>query len=205
MNKGLTKKQEEILVYIRDCIREKGYPPAVREICNAVGLSSTSSVHSQLRNLEEKGYIKRNPTKNRSIEIIDEEYRTNYPEIASLPIVGTVTAGQPILAVENITGYFPISPDYLTNNQTFMLTVRGESMINAHIMDGDILIVEKKDTAENGEIVVALIDDSATVKRFYKEKDHIRLQPENDFMDPIIVNDVRIIGRVIGLFRTMKR
>ncbi len=202
--KELTAKQKEILEYIRQAITEKGYPPAVREIGLAVGLSSTSSVHSQLRNLEAKGYIRRDPAKNRCIEIIDEEYRVSNPEIASLPIVGTVTAGEPILAVENITGYFPISPDYLTNQETFMLKVRGESMINAHIMDGDILIVEKKETASNGEIVVALIDDSATVKRFYKENGHIRLQPENDTMDPIIVEDCMIIGRVIGLFRTMK-
>ena len=200
----LTKKQEAILTYIRDCIKEKGYPPAVREICAAVGLSSTSSVHSQLKNLEDKGYIRRDPAKNRSIEIIDEEYRIISPEIENIPIVGTVTAGEPILAVENITGYFPISPDYLTNNQTFMLKVRGESMINAHIMDGDILIIEKRNTAVNGEIVVALLDDSATVKRFFKEDGHIRLQPENDSMDPIIVQDCMIIGRVLGLFRTMK-
>lgn len=198
----ISAKQTEILEYIKDCILKKGYPPAVREICNAVHLKSTSSVHSHLETLEKNGYIRRDPTKPRAIEILDDEFGLTRRELVNVPIVGTVTAGQPILAVENIEGYFPVPPEYLHNKETFMLKVRGESMINAGIFDGDLLLVEQQATASNADIVVALVEDSATVKRFFKEADHIRLQPENDFMEPIIVPDVSILGKVIGLFRT---
>lgn len=198
----ISAKQTEILEYIKDCILKKGYPPAVREICNAVHLKSTSSVHSHLETLEKNGYIRRDPTKPRAIEILDDEFGLTRRELVNVPIVGTVTAGQPILAVENIEGYFPVPPEYLHNKETFMLKVRGESMINAGIFDGDLLLVEQQETASNSDIVVALVDDSATVKRFFKESNHIRLQPENDYMEPIIVTDVSILGRVIGLFRT---
>ena len=183
---------------------EKGYPPAVREICQAVHLRSTSSVHSHLETLERKGYIRRDPTKPRAIEIIDDDFNLARREIVHIPIVGTITAGEPILAVENIEDYFPMQPDFISSRDTFMLHVRGESMINAGIMDGDLVIVQQQPTADNGDIVVAMIDDSATVKRFYKEDGHYRLQPENDAMDPIIVPEVSVIGKVIGLYRSMK-
>lgn len=198
----ISAKQSEILEYIKECILQHGYPPAVREICNAVHLKSTSSVHSHLETLEKNGYIRRDPTKPRAIEILDDDFSLSRRELVNVPIVGTVTAGQPILAVENIEGYFPVPPEYLHNKETFMLKVRGESMINAGIFDGDLLLVEQQPTASNADIVVALVEDAATVKRFYKEADHIRLQPENDFMDPIIVPDASILGKVIGLFRT---
>ncbi len=203
MSKGMiTEKQRQILEYIRDCLLEKGYPPAVREICQAVDLKSTSSVHAHLEKLEENGYIRRDPTKPRAIEITDDEFSLTRRELVNVPIIGTVTAGQPILAVENIEGYFPIPPEYLHNSETFMLKVKGESMINAGILDGDMVLVEKSETAYNNDIVVALIDDSATVKRYFKENGHYRLQPENDFMDPIIVDYLSIVGKVIGLFRS---
>lgn len=198
----ISDKQQEILAYIKECILNKGYPPAVREICDAVHLKSTSSVHSHLETLEKNGYIRRDPTKPRAIEILDDEFGLSRRELVNVPIVGTVTAGQPILAVENIEGYFPVPPEYLHNKETFMLKVQGESMINAGIFDGDLVLVEQQPTARNSEIVVALVEDSATVKRFYKEADHIRLQPENDYMEPIIVQDASILGKVIGLFRT---
>lgn len=203
MAKGkITDKQLEILEFIKEQILLKGYPPAVREICEAVKLKSTSSVHSHLETLEKNGYIRRDPTKPRAIEILDDDFNLTRRELVNVPIVGTVTAGEPILATENIENYFPIPPEYLHNHQTFMLKVKGESMINAGIFDGDLVIVEETPTASNGDIVVALIDDSATVKTYYKEDGHFRLQPENDFMDPIIVTDVSILGKVIGLFRT---
>lgn len=198
----ISDKQAEILEFIKECILKHGYPPAVREICNAVHLKSTSSVHSHLETLEKNGYIRRDPTKPRAIEILDDEFGLTRRELVNVPIVGTVTAGQPILAQENIEGYFPVPPEYLHNKDTFMLKVQGESMVNAGIYDGDLVLVEEQHTAANSEIVVALIEDSATVKRFYKEDGHIRLQPENDFMDPIIVPDAAILGKVIGLFRT---
>ena len=200
----LTDKQQQILEFIKHRILEKGYPPAVREICQAVHLRSTSSVHSHLETLERKGYIRRDPTKPRAIEIIDDDFNLARREIVHIPIVGTITAGEPILAVENIEDYFPMQPDFISSRDTFMLHVRGESMINAGIMDGDLVIVQQQPTADNGDIVVAMIDDSATVKRFYKEDGHYRLQPENDAMDPIIVPEVSIIGKVIGLYRSMK-
>ena len=200
----LTDKQQQILEFIKHRILEKGYPPAVREICQAVQLRSTSSVHSHLETLERKGYIRRDPTKPRAIEIIDDDFNLARKEIVHIPIVGTITAGEPILAVENIEDYFPMQPDFISSKNTFMLHVRGESMINAGILDGDMVIVQQQPTAENGDIVVAMIEDSATVKRFYKEDGYCRLQPANDSMDPIIVPEVSIIGKVIGLYRSIR-
>ncbi len=203
MSQGkITQKQQEILEYIKDCILSKGYPPSVREICEAVSLKSTSSVHSHLETLEKNGYIRRDPTKPRTIEILDDEFGLQRRELVNIPILGSVAAGLPTLAEQNIEGYYPIPAEFLPNKPTFMLHVHGDSMVNVGILDGDQVICAEQSTAENGQIVVALIDDSATVKRFFREKDHIRLQPENDFMDPIIVNgDVRILGKVIGLLR----
>ena len=200
----LSDKQQQILEFIKRRILDKGYPPAVREICEAVHLKSTSSVHAHLESLEEKGYIHRDPTKPRAIEITDDDFNLARREIINIPVVGTVTAGEPILAVENIEEYFPMLPNHISNKNTFMLHVRGESMINAGIFDGDMVIVEQQPTADNGDIVVAMIEDSATVKRFYKEDGYYRLQPENDTMDPIIVSEVSIIGKVVGLYRSMK-
>lgn len=197
----ITPKQQEILQYIKETILKKGYPPAVREICEAVHLKSTSSVHSHLETLEEKGYIRRDPTKPRTIEIIDDCFNLTRREVVNVPLLGTVAAGQPLYAEENIENYYPIPADLLPNAETFMLKVRGNSMINAGIMEGDQIIVEHCSTALNGEIVVALLDDSATVKRFFKEGGHYRLQPENDTMSPIIVEHIEILGKVIGLFR----
>ena len=200
----LSAKQKEILEYIKSVILEKGYPPTVRDICEAVGLKSTSSVHAHLSTLETKGYIRRDPTKPRAIEIMDEGFQMVRQEMTSIPIVGRVAAGEPILATQNIDGYFPLPVDMVPNAQTFVLKVKGDSMINIGIHSGDSIFVESCNTAENGDIVVALIDDSATVKTFYKEKDHIRLQPENDNMDPIIVDECTILGKVFGVFRLYK-
>lgn len=197
----ITEKQQEILDYMKTQIINRGFPPSVREICEAVNLKSTSSVHSHLESLEKNGYIRRDPSKPRAIEIVDDCYNLTRRELVNVPMVGTVTAGQPILAVENIEGYFPIPMEYMPNHETFMLRVKGESMINAGIFDGDQILVQKQSTANNGDFVVALIDDSVTVKTFYKEKGYYRLQPENDTLDPIIVNEVSILGKVIGLFR----
>ena len=197
----ITNKQKEILTFIKTEILAKGYPPAVREICEAVNLKSTSSVHSHLETLEKNGYIRRDPTKPRAIEIMDDSFQMVRNEMASIPIVGTVAAGQPILAEENIEGYFPIPTEYAPNAESFVLKVKGESMINVGIFDGDQIFVECCNTARNGDTVVALIDDSATVKTFYKEVDHIRLQPENDTMEPIIIKDCQILGKVYGVFR----
>ncbi len=197
----ITAKQQEILDYLKKEILNKGYPPAVRDICEAVHLKSTSSVHSHLETLEKNGYIRRDPTKPRAIEILDDNFQLTRREMVSIPMVGRVAAGQPILAVENIEGYFPVPAEYVPNTDTFMLKVKGESMINAGIMDGDSILVAKQETAKNGDIVVAMVDDSATVKTFYKEADHIRLQPENDTMDPILVQDCSILGKVFGVFR----
>lgn len=194
----LVKKEKEIYVYIKQQIEQAGYPPSVREICNAVGLSSPSTVHRYINNLEEKGYIIKADSKKRAIKLTKQE---NGVDVLSVPVVGTVAAGQPILAEENIEEYFPLPINYAKNTQMFMLKVKGESMINAGILDGDYVIVEQKENAKNGEIVVALIDDSATVKTFYKENDHIRLQPENDALEPIITKDAKIIGKVSGVFR----
>lgn len=197
----ITNKQSEILNYIKDEILKKGYPPTVREICETVNLKSTSSVHSHLETLEKNGYIRRDPTKPRAIEICDDSFQMVRTEMVSIPVVGNVAAGQPIFAEENIQDYFPVPADRVPRGDSFMLNVRGDSMVNVGIFDGDRILVHCCDTARNGEIVVALIDDSATVKTFYKEKGHIRLQPENDSMDPIIVDDCKIMGKVFGVFR----
>ena len=197
----ITAKHKEILEYIKYEILNKGYPPAVREICEAVHLKSTSSVHAHLESLEKNGYIRRDPTKPRAIEIMDENFNLTRREIVNVPVIGSVAAGQPILAVENIESYFPIPAEMMPNQEAFVLKVKGESMVDAGIFDGDHVLVQKQPTAENGEIVVALIDNSATVKTFYKEADHIRLQPENDAYDPIIVSDCMILGKVFGVFR----
>ncbi len=197
----ISAKQQEILEYIKSQILERGFPPSVRDICEAVHLKSTSSVHSHLETLEKNGYIRRDSTKPRAIEILDDSFQLMRREMANVPIVGRVAAGEPILAEQNIESYFPIPTEFLPNNQTFLLKVRGESMINAGILDGDYVLVEQAQTARNGDMVVALIEDGATVKTFYREEGVIRLQPENDFMDPIIVTDVSIMGKVIGVFR----
>lgn len=203
----ISKKQSEILEYMKNEILNRGFPPSVREICEAVNLKSTSSVHSHLETLEKNGYIRRDPTKPRAIEIVDDNFNLVRRETVNVPIIGKVAAGQPLLAVENVEGYFPIPSEFMPNNKTFMLVVQGDSMINAGIFDGDYVVVEQQQTAENGQKVVALVDDSATVKTFYKEKDHIRLQPENDSMAPIIVGAdqmFQILGKVIGVFRFMR-
>ena len=200
----ITDKQREILEYIKKEILNRGYPPTVRDICEAVNLKSTSSVHSHLETLEKNGYIRRDPTKPRAIEIVDDNFNLTRREFANVPLIGQVAAGQPLLAVENIESYFPIPTEFMPNAESFMLKVKGESMINAVIFDGDNILVEKCDNVHNGDIVVALIDDSATVKTFYKEDGHIRLQPENDTMDPIIVPDCKIVGKVFGVFRFWK-
>jgi len=197
----ISDKQKEILEYMKQEILNKGYPPTVRDICEAVKLKSTSSVHSHLETLEKNGYIRRDPTKPRAIEIIDDNFNLTRREMTNVPMLGRVAAGEPILAVENVESYFPIPTEYMPNNEAFMLKVKGESMINAGIFDGDNVLVEKCNTAHNGDMVVALVDDSATVKTFYKEANHIRLQPENDTMDPIIVEDCEILGKVFGVFR----
>lgn len=197
----ISDKQKQILEYIKQEILNKGYPPTVRDICDAVGLKSTSSVHSHLESLEKNGYIRRDPTKPRAIEIIDDNFNMVRREVVNVPLVGQVAAGQPILADENISSYFPVPAEYMPKGQSFMLKVKGESMINAGIFDGDHIIVEQQNTARNGDIIVALMEDSATVKTFYKEDGHIRLQPENDTMDPIIVPDCQILGKVFGVFR----
>ena len=197
----ITQKQSDILEFIKSELLSKGYPPTVRDICNAVNLKSTSSVHAHLETLEKNGYIRRDPTKPRAIEIIDENFSLTGREVVNVPIVGRVAAGEPLLATQNIENYFPIPMEFMPNNDVFMLEVKGESMINVGIFEGDWIVVEKKNTARNGEIIVALVDDSATVKTFYKEDGHIRLQPENDSMDPIIVPDCKILGKVISLYR----
>lgn len=203
-NGTITEKQSEILEYIKAQILERGFPPAVREICEAVHLKSTSSVHSHLETLEKNGYIRRDPMKPRAIEILDDAFNLTRREMAQVPIVGRVAAGEPLLAEQNIEDYFPIPVERLPNNQTFLLQVKGESMINAGILNGDYILVEQTPSASNGEVVVALVEDGATVKRFFKENGHYRLQPENDTMDPIIVDEVTIVGKMIGLLRFMR-
>lgn len=198
----ITAKQKEILDFIKNEILNKGYPPSVRDICEAVRLKSTSSVHAHLETLEKNGYIRRDPTKPRAIEIIDDNFNLTRREVVNVPLVGTVAAGQPLLAVENVDSYFPIPAEYLPNKQTFMLKVKGDSMIKAGILNGDDVIVVEQNTARDGDIIVALIEDSATVKTFYREDGYIRLQPENDTMDPIIVEgNLTILGKVIGVMR----
>ena len=197
----ISPKQREILEYIKLEILNEGYPPAVREICEAVHLKSTSSVHSHLETLEKNGYIRRDPTKPRAIEIIDDNFNLTRREVVNVPMVGRGAAGEPVLAVENINSYCPIPSEFIPNEETFLLQVKGESMINAGIFDGDNILVQKQNTARNGDMVVALIDDSATVKTFFKEDGHYRLQPENDTMAPIIVDECSILGKVFGVFR----
>ncbi len=197
----ITEKQREILEYIKNEILNKGYPPAVREICEAVHLKSTSSVHSHLETLEKNGYIRRDPTKPRAIEITDDMFNLTRREVVNIPIIGSVAAGQPILATENIENYFPIPAEFLPNQEVFMLRVKGDSMINAGIFDGDKILVRQQPTASDGDMVVALVGDSATVKTYYKEDGHYRLQPENDTMEPILADEVSVLGIVFGVFR----
>ncbi len=203
MEKGnISKKQQEILDYIKEQTLSRGFPPSVRDICAAVNLKSTSSVHSHLETLEKNGYIRRDPTKPRAIEVCDDGFNMVRTEIVSIPVVGQVAAGTPILAEENIDSYIPIPANMCPKGaDAFILDVKGDSMINAGIFNGDKIFVQVCNSANNGDQVVALIDDSATVKTFYKEKDHIRLQPENDNMDPIIVDDCTILGKVFGIMR----
>lgn len=198
----MTPKQQAVFDYIKQCVMERNYPPSVRDICVAVGLKSTSSVFTYINDLEAMGLIRKDPAHPRAIQITTKEFQTQTErEVAQIPLIGTVAAGLPLLAEENVTDYFPIPVDMLPNKKVFMLTVKGESMINCGILNGDRVIVQQQNTCSNGEIVVALVEDSATVKRFYKENGHIRLQPENDTMDPIIVPDCQILGKVIGLIR----
>ena len=197
----ISEKQREILAYIKQEILQKGYPPAVREICEAVNLKSTSSVHSHLETLEKNGFIRRDPTKPRAIEILDDDFNLTRREVVNVPVIGQVAAGEPILAEQNIQGYFPIPVEYMPNAETFMLKVKGESMINAGIFNGDTVLVQRQPDAQNGDMVVALVDDSATVKTFYKEDGYYRLQPENDAMKPIITDHCEILGKVFGVFR----
>ena len=199
-DKMLTTRQKQILEYIRTCVHQFGYPPSVREICKEVGLSSTSTVHGYLHRLEDLGYIRRDPAKNRTIELLDEgSWRSK--KIVPLPLVGQVRAGAPIFAEECVEDVYPFPADFIGSDDCFMLIVQGDGMKNAGILEGDQLIVRHQDTAENGEIVVALIDDEATVKRYFREKDAIRLQPENDEYEPIYTRNCKILGKVVGLYR----
>lgn len=200
MSDELSDRQRQVLDYIKQEIRRRGYPPSVREIGEALGLSSSSTVHGHLNRLEEKGLIRRDPTKPRAIEVLDEDMLPSKPMV-NLPIVGRVTAGTPILAVENIEDHFPLPLEFVRDEDSFILTVQGDSMIEAGILDGDYVLVRRQSFARNGDIVVALIEEEATVKRFFREGDHVRLQPENRFLEPIIVKDVNILGKVTGLFR----
>lgn len=208
----LTKSQQKVYDFIKQEIRRTGMPPSIREIMSATEFHSTSSVHLHLNSLERKGYIERPKAKNRCIRVLEEGFyntleddsTSNVPEFSTIPIVGTVSAGMPILASENIESYFPVPVDYLPNNDTFMLRIRGNSMINAGIFNNDLVLVNQQSTADNNDIVIALLDDSATCKRFFREDGHVRLQPENDDYEPIIVRNVKILGKVIGLFRTFR-
>ena len=205
MEKGnISEKQQKILEYLKKCILERGYPPTVREICEEMSLKSTSSVFNHLEKLEMAGYIRRDPSKSRSIEIVDDDFNLTRRETVNVPLVSQVAAGQPILAQHNIEAYYPLPAEYVPKNECFMLRVRGDSMVNAGILNGDTIMVERCDTAINGQIVVALIDDSATVKRFFREDNMIRLQPENDTMSPIYVRDCQIVGKVFGVLRFIK-
>ena len=205
MYEDLTQKQIEILLYIKSEVQRQGYPPAVRDICKGVNLKSTSTVHSHLEKLEAKGYIRKDPTKPRAIEILDknDDFLLTSKKTIDVPILGKVTAGTPILAVENIEDTYPVPLELVEGHDVFMLKIQGESMIDAGILDGDLVLVKEQKSALNGDIVVALLEDAATVKRFFKEKDKIRLQPENQFMEPIFTTDVSILGKVIGLFRRL--
>lgn len=199
MGEGLTPRQVQILDHIKRCVTQKGYPPSVREIGRAVGLSSTSTVHGHLDKIEQKGFIKRDPTKPRTIEITG--FRTASKRLVDVPLIGRVRAGEPLLATENVEDSFPLPVDLIRHDDAFLLAVTGDSMSGAGILDGDTVLVRPQDTAESGDIVVALLGDEATVKRFYREKDRIRLQPENPRLQPIFATNVRILGKVVGLFR----
>lgn len=209
MTSKISKKQQAILDFLKKEVSSKGYPPSVREICLAVGLKSTSTVHTHLTKLESLGYIRRDPTKPRAIEIYDQDYENSIKEeliyddykTGFVPIIGEITAGQPILAVESYEDRFPLPKEYIDDGTYFMLKIKGESMIEAGIFDKDLVLVRQQNTATSGDVAVALIDDSATVKTFYKEKNRIRLQPENETMSPIYVDDVQILGIVKGVFR----
>lgn len=205
MSDGLTERQRQVLQFIREEIREKGYPPSVREIGEAIGLSSSSTVHGHLARLEEKGYLRRDPTKPRAIELLGEEAGEPVKRMINVPMLGRVTAGLPIFAEQNVEDHFPIPADFVrSEDDLFMLTIKGESMIEAGILDGDFVLVRRQQAASNGDIVVALLDDEATCKRFFKEAHYIRLQPENRTMEPIIVSQVQILGKVIGLIRNFE-
>lgn len=204
----LTSKDYEILEFISSQLEKKGFPPSVREICEAVGLSSTATIHARLKKLEKHGKIVRDAAKNRSIMVVGKEpaknIQYNDDRYLDVPVYGRVTAGVPITAVEDIQDTFPLPMEFAKNKDLFMLKVQGESMINAAILDGDLIIVQRQSTANNGDIVVALLDgENATVKTFYKENGHFRLQPENDYMEPIIVNELSILGKVVGVFRKL--
>lgn len=204
MYEDLNRKELDVLNYIKAELAKRGYPPSIREICDAVGFKSTSTAHSYLSKLEEKGYIRRDATKPRAMEVLSNDpfsHLSYNKEIVNIPVIGRVTAGTPILAVENVEDVFPIAIDFVDNNNAFILIVKGDSMIEAGILDNDYVIVSQQPTATNGDIVVALIEDEVTIKRFYKEADHIRLQPENSLMEPIILKDVTILGKVIGTYR----
>lgn len=208
MYEDLSTKQMEILQYLKNEISRKGYPPSVREICQAVNLKSTSTVHGHLNKLEDKGYIRKDATKPRAIEILDNDDTYDFKvhkQMINIPIIGKVTAGEPILAVENVEEMFPLPIDFLNhgNEDVFILTIKGDSMVDAGILNNDYVVIQKQSYASNGDIIVALLGDEATVKRFYKESDHIRLQPENKFMDPIIVKDIVVLGKVIGVLRRL--
>lgn len=210
---NLSRKQREVFEFIKNYIENNGYPPAVRDICSGVNLSSPSTVHGHISNLVKLGYLKKDSLKNRALAI-SEEYKEDSSEpvlktegsssdYLEVPVIGQVAAGQPVLAVENIERTFPLPMEFAKNRDVFMLRVKGDSMINIGILDGDYVIVRREETASNGDIVVALVDDSATVKRFYKEDGYFRLQPENDYMEPILVTELKILGKVAGLFRMM--
>ncbi|MDR2889146.1 MAG: transcriptional repressor LexA [Lachnospiraceae bacterium] len=197
----ISSKQQEILEYIKEQILHRGFPPSVRDICEAVNLKSTSSVHSHLETLEKNGYIRRDPTKPRAIEICDDNFQMIRTDMVSIPVLGYVAAGQPIFAEEHIESYFPIPAEVVPSGESFILKVRGDSMINAGIFNGDRVFVNACNSVNNGDMAVALIDDSAKVKTFYRENGHIRLQPENDEMEPIIVPDCQVLGKVFGVLR----
>lgn len=206
MSKGnISPKQQEILDFIKQEILNRGFPPSVRDICEAVHLKSTSSVHAHLGTLEKNGYIRRDPTKPRAIEILDDDFNLSRREMVNVPILGRVAAGEPLLAVENIEDYFPIPTEYVPNTELYMLQVKGDSMVNAGILNGDYVLVQKQSAASDGDKVVAMVGDSATVKTYYKEDGYYRLQPENDYMEPILVyGELQILGKVIGVFRFFK-
>ncbi|MBP2025519.1 transcriptional repressor LexA [Peptoniphilus stercorisuis] len=203
MYEDLNQRQIAILLYIKKAIDMKGYPPTVREICKELNIKSTSTVHASLEKLETKGYIRKDATKPRAIEILDpsDDFLMIKKKTVDIPVIGRVTAGEPILAYQNIEDTYPIPAEFAASKNLFILRVSGESMINSGILDGDFVIIEKKDYAENGDKVLALINDEATIKTFYKEKGYYRLQPENDFMEPIILNEVKILGKIVGLYR----